>query len=650
MTAGLAQEVFGETGLLARAYPGYELRDGQIRMSEAVADAISGPHHLLMEAPTGIGKTFAYLVPAIASGRRVVISTGTKNLQEQLYFKDLPMLERTLGREVPAACMKGRDNYLCIKRLRDFEEQPLFDALNETGFHDSLHEWSRRTATGDRSEMGDVPDRFRLWDRINARADTCLGQKCPDYEPCFLTRMRRRAAEAQIVVVNHHLLMADLVLREHAFGQVIPDYGILILDEAHVLEDVATTHLGRSVSRRQVSELSEQVESLCEDADLRRQCAALRIAATEFFGLCGTASGEAQEGRFPLDRYRRDGLWVERGGALRAALGLCEATMRQKVDSEDPETVPMKARAVEMMATLDRILEPEEERPLATGGPGVPMVTWGEIRGRNVALHAAPIDVSAPLRRMLFSRIPSVVLTSATLAIEGSFDFVKGRLGITESVDLMLESPFDLRHQAVLYVPRSFPEPRHESFMQKFIEQVRELLSVTSGRAFLLFTSYTNLRRAREALDGTCPWPLMAQGDASRHRLLERFRSTDHAVLLATSSFWHGVDVQGESLSLVVIDKLPFDVPRDPVVAARIEAIRRADGEPFIGYQVPAAVIDLKQGLGRLIRSRQDRGVLAVMDARLMTRPYGRVFLDSIPPYPVVHDIKDVRQFFAAAG
>ena len=657
MTAGLSQEVFGSGGLLERAYPGYELRPGQIRMSLAVEEAIAGPHHLLMEAPTGIGKTFAYMVPAIASGRRVVVSTGTKNLQEQLFFKDIPMLERVLGREVTAACMKGRDNYLCIKRFRDFEMQPVFEDIDESGFNERLARWSRTTTTGDRSELDDMPERLRLWDRISARADTCLGQRCPDYEPCHLTQMRRRAASSQIVVVNHHLLMADMVLKDHAFGQVIPDYAVLILDEAHVLEDVATAHLGRAISQHMISEIADEMDRTIQDPDVSRRSGALRIAASEFFGLARpdaraarAGAGVPPEGRFPLESLRHDALWNERGRTLREALSLCESTLRQKADPFETATTNLPARTGECAETLEMILEAGDD-PDSVGSAAVGMVTWGEARGRNVILQAAPIDVSAALRQMLFSRVPAVVLTSATLAIDGTFDFVKGRLGVREGAqELVLDSPFDLEHQAVLYVPRAFPEPRHESFIQRFVEEVRVLLSISSGRAFLLFTSYANLRRVREALEGTLPWPLMAQGDEARHKLLERFRASRNAVLLATSSFWHGVDVQGEALSLVVIDKLPFDVPNDPVVSARIESIRRAQGKPFVDYQVPAAVIDLKQGLGRLIRSRQDRGILAVMDGRLLTRPYGRIFLNSIPPYRLVHELDDVRRFFASTN
>ncbi len=641
MKASLAARVFGEGGMLARAHAGFELRPGQIKMSQAVGEAIARSHHLLMEAPTGTGKTFAYLVPAVESGRKVVVSTGTKNLQEQLFFKDLPRLEQVLGHPIPAAYMKGRDNYLCIKRAREFSVQPVFEEIEELELHRQAMRWAVETATGDRGELADLPERLRFWDRISARADTCLGQKCPDFDGCFLTQMRRRAAEAQVVVVNHHLLMADLLLKNHAFGQVIPEYSVLIVDEAHALEDVATAHLGRSISFHKITELADDLDRALPDPNVQRRTSALRAAAKAFMGLFSS-----QEGRFPLEPYRHDDLWLAAGRKLREEASLCESLSGPSGAAlpDDSAAGNLAGRAAEMAATMALILDPSR----AAADSGLPLVTWGEARGRGLTLQASPINVAEPLREMLFSRIPAVVLTSATLAISGGFEFVRGRLGVDSALDLILESPFDPAAQAVLFLPKGMPEPKEVSFLPKMVEQVQALLSITSGRAFILFTSFNNLKRVREALAGSVPYPLLVQGDASRHALLERFRATPNSVLLATASFWHGVDVQGDALSLVVIDKLPFDVPSDPIVAARIESIRSKGGNPFTEYQIPAAVMDLKQGLGRLLRSRKDRGVLSVMDSRLLTRPYGRVFIDSLPPYRIIHDLESVRDFFNA--
>lgn len=645
-----ADPVFGAGGLLSRAHPGFELRPGQIRMSRAVAAAIAESHHLIMEAPTGTGKTFAYLVPAIDAGRRVVISTGTRNLQDQLIRKDIPMLAKALGRPIEAVCLKGRDNYLCLHRLREVEGSPRFESMRDGELLPVIAAWSRTTPAGERGELNDLPDPLPLWERINARADTCLGQRCSDYEDCFLTRIRRAAAAAAIVVVNHHLLMADLVLKEHAFGQVIPEYDILILDEAHALEEAATAHLGRSISARQVAELADDLERLGEDPALRRLAEGVRQEGRAFFGrFTAPGSGESQRGRFRLAPHREDPAFGESALALSEAIALCESHLRGTGSPapDEPSVAALASRAVSHKSTLallaGRSAEAGEERSHGDG-----MVLWGETRGRGVVLHASPVDLSGPLRRVLFSRTETVVLTSATLSVDGSFDFIRGRLGVDEAAELILDSPFDVAAQSILFVPEGMPEPRDPAFVEHVVARTRQLLDVTSGRAFLLFTSYANLRACRAALEGTIAWPLLVQGDASRHALLTRFRETPNAVLLATSSFWHGVDVQGEALSLVVIDKLPFDVPSDPVVSARIDSIRESGGSPFREYQIPSAIIDLKQGLGRLIRSRKDRGVLAVLDGRLLNRPYGKTFLRSLPHYRLVHDIAAVQDFFAA--
>ena len=628
--------VFAPGGGLYAAHPGYEHRPGQEEMASAVARVLDSGGQLMVEAGTGTGKTFAYLIPAIASGRRVIVSTGTRNLQDQIARKDLPFLAERLGLKVSACLMKGRDNYLCKYRFAQFESQPLLEVRDERRFLPALSRWSRETDTGDRAEVADLPDDLRLWRDVNARADTCTGSKCPEYEGCWLTRVKRRAQQSQIVVVNHHLFFADLAVRT-AYGAVLPDYDTVIFDEAHLLEEIATMYFGLTVSANQIEELARDIEKGAAKAGGAAKggggAAQLREAAKEFF--------------LPIKERLKDGTGrqrfepAERGGPdLEAewsvlSQALDEAAKPSGRAGDGHEAI--EQRAGELKESLDTVLR-RDVRGYVYGMEG---------RGRgNVILSASPIEVSQLLRESLFERLHACILTSATLSVAGSFDFFRDRLGIPDAETLLVESPFDHARQAVLYLPKRMPEPREPGFFARALEEIGHLLEITEGRAFLLFTSHAALGKAARALEGDDRWPLFIQGDGSKVTLVERFKATPRAVLLGTSSFWHGVDVPGEALSLVVIDKLPFDVPSDPLVAARIEKIRDNDGNPFAEYQTPMAVLDLKQGLGRLLRSRGDRGILAVLDPRLTTKGYGKTFLASLPPYPIVRDLDAARAFF----
>jgi ATP-dependent DNA helicase DinG len=623
-------DLFAPGGGLASAHPQYEHRPGQDEMAHAVSRVLAEGGRLMVEAGTGTGKTFAYLIPAILSGRRLVVSTGTKNLQDQIERLDLPFLAQRLGLQVSACVMKGRDNYLCRYRFADFEREPLIEARDERRFIPVLSAWSRRTETGDRAEVAELPDDLRLWRDVNARADTCTGTKCPEYDACWLTRVKRKAQQARIVVVNHHLFFADLAVRS-AYGAVIPDYDTVIFDEAHLLEDVATLYFGKSVSTHQVEELARDVEKVAAKSGGPAKggggAAALREAAREFY-LPIRERLAVETGRQRFEPPERGGVDVEAEWAV-----LSNALEEVAKASDDA----VASRAGDLKETLDLVLR--------RNAPGY--VYGVEARGRgNVVLQASPIEIAGLLEETLFDRLHACVLTSATLSVGASFDFFKKRLGLSSAESLVVESPFDHARQAVLYLPKGMPEPREPTFFSRAMEEITALLEITHGRAFLLFTSHAALGRARKALEADGRWPLFVQGEGSKVALLEAFKATPRAVLLGTSSFWHGVDVPGEALSLVVVDKLPFDVPSDPIVAARIERIREDEGNPFSEYQVPMAVLDLKQGLGRLLRSKGDRGVLAVLDPRLTTKGYGKTFLASLPPYPVVRTRDDASSFF----
>ncbi len=617
-------------------------------MAAAVGRTLQHGGVLLAEAGTGTGKTLAYLVPAILHRQRVLISTGTKNLQEQIYFKDIPAVQTALGVSFTATYMKGRANYLCLHRLDQLRAAP----HAAPDFISMMDEWRRVTESGDRAELSELPEDSALWHDVSATAETCLGSDCPQYRECYVTKMRQRAAESDVVIVNHHLLCADASVRQSTYGEVIPDCHYAVIDEAHQLEDVATQYFGISVSNYRVADLvrdAERALNLGEIADdgseLRHEITHIDDHSHAFFG----ALAMARHSRGGLEERLRIGPdWfgdiVDQGLALVASLDTFAASMTRRAGTEEAgaqineDAATLARRAVELRDHLRFLLEASD--------PG--FVYFLETRNRGVFLRAAPIDVSALIREMLFDRMRATVMTSATLTVEGSFDYVKGRLGVDDAESLRVPSEFDFSEQAILYLPRKMPSPKSPDFADAVARETIELLTRTQGRAFVLFTSYSMLRAVRERVERELPYPLIVQGNAPRSVLLNQFRATPNAVLFATSSFWQGVDVVGEQLSCVIIDKLPFASPGDPITAARIEAILNDGGDAFQDYQVPLAVLAMLQGLGRLIRHRTDRGVLAVLDPRLRTMSYGRRFLDSFPPAPITHDLGAVARFFAS--
>jgi ATP-dependent DNA helicase DinG len=640
-----ALAAFEPEGALARALPGFEARPAQLEMAEAVAEIFSGGGILLAEAGTGTGKTLAYLIPAILSRQRVLVSTGTKNLQEQIFFKDLPVLQNTLGVPFTATCMKGRGNYLCLHRFDTFRESGALRSREEASYVRVLDEWSRETTTGDRSEIEDLPEDLPFWSEIAATTDNCVGTECPRYDDCFVVRMRQQAAASDVVIVNHHLLCADAAVRQHAFGEVIPRCSYAIVDEAHQLEDVATQYFGISISNYRLDDFCRDLDKalgarLVPDRERAEQLGwdveRVKDAARVFFSVLQImrlelpgSDSRVRVTATPLLRV------ADSGAALVAALEAVEADVALAKDV--PEDVLALGRRAADLRTDVRFL-------LRADDPG--FVYFLESRGRGVFLRAAPIDVANIIRELLLDRMDGTVLTSATLSVDGSFEYVRGRLGITTAREIRLDSEFDYARQAVLYLPRRMPDPRSPSFVESAAREIIEILKRTEGRAFVLFTSYANLREVHRRAAAALTFPLLLQGTSPRSALLREFKATPHSVLFATSSFWQGVDVVGEALSCVIVDKLPFASPGDPITAARIEAITAGGGSAFGEYQVPLAILTLKQGLGRLLRHRQDRGVLAVLDPRLKSMGYGRRFLASLPPAPVTHDLADVASFF----
>jgi ATP-dependent DNA helicase DinG len=615
-------------------------------MADAVAAVIADGGVLLAEAGTGTGKTLAYLVPAILSRQRVLISTGTKNLQEQIYFKDLPVLRDTLGIPFRAAYMKGRSNYLCLHRFQAFRDSAAIRSREESAHVRIIDAWRHDTETGDRAEIEDLPEDLPFWKEIAASAENCIGIDCPQFNDCYVTRMRQRAAESDVVIVNHHLLCADAAVRQNAYGEVIPHCSYAVVDEAHQLEDVATQYFGIAVSNYRVDDLTRDVDRaigarLIPDRDAAAAIGSAsnraRDHAQAFFAAVQMARFEASRGAESRVRITARELASagDEGAALVQALDALEASVA--LAREIPEDVlALGRRAAELRDDLQFLLR--------TSDPAY--VYYLETRGRGTYLRASPIDVSAIVRDLLLDRMRATVLTSATLTVDGAFDYVRARLGIGRAHEVRLPSEFDYARQAILYLPQRMPEPRSPLFGEAAAREVVEILRRTEGRAFVLFTSYANLRAVHGRAVDEIDYPIFVQGTAPRSALLRDFKATPHAVLLATSSFWQGVDVVGDALSCVIIDKLPFASPGDPITAARIEAINSRGGSAFGEYQVPLAILTLQQGLGRLLRHRQDRGVLAVLDPRLRTMAYGRRFLASLPPAPIVSDVQAIGRFF----
>jgi ATP-dependent DNA helicase DinG len=629
-------------------------------MAEAVAATFAGGGDLLAEAGTGTGKTLAYLVPAVLSRQRVLVSTGTKNLQEQIFFKDLPVLRGALGVPFTSTYMKGRGNYLCLHRFEAFREgsAPTGFGQVDAGFRRSadeamyvrvIDEWRRETQTGDRAEIEDLPEDLPFWKEIAATTENCIGAECPLHQECFITKMRQRAAESDIVIVNHHLLCADAAVRQSEYGEVIPACSYAVVDEAHQLEDVATQYFGIAVSNYRMDDLArdldravaaKQVPDRDAAVELRDAAERLRDRSRAFFAALQMmrfdVPGAGAESRIRVGGAQMLKV-VEEGAALAGAVEALEACVALARDVPE-DVLAAGRRAAEIRTDLAFLLRADD--------PG--FVYYLEVRGRGVFLRASPIDVSAVVRELLLDRMKGTVLTSATLSTDGSFEYIRTRLGIRRARELRLASEFDYAARAILYLPKRMPDPKSRDFAAAVAREVVEIVKRTRGRAFVLFTSYANLRAVQALAAAEIEYPVLVHGTAPRSALLRDFKATPNAVLLATSSFWQGVDVVGEALSCVIIDKLPFASPGDPITSARIEAITARGGSAFGDYQIPLAVLALQQGLGRLLRHRQDRGVLAVLDPRLRTMGYGRRFRASLPPAPTTHDLDDIERFFSA--
>lgn len=637
-------EFFGKEGLLSNVLVGYEFRAGQIEMAREVLTKLTEERYLLVEAGTGTGKTLAYLLPVLLSGRRVLISTGTKNLQDQIIESDIPIIEKAYKRKIKAVKLKGRNNYLCQRKFTRFIRQGTFEFKNDVKMFKVIQEWYKKTQTGDRAEIGDLPENFAPWYEISSTPDSCVGQKCHHFDECFVNRMRREAQSADIVVVNHHLFLADLAIKSSGGVGVIPSYEAVVLDEAHNLEKVSTSHFGITVSPFRIDELigdlfNEMDAEGVVNKDVRNAAVKAGETSKAFFDGVMKKKILSRNGE-DVKRRMLKGFFtaneVDKAEALKSRLLILRDAVRGLSGGAD-SIISIARRAEEISDAIDFIVTMPDE--------GYVFVC--ERRGRGIFLSAFPLDIADEMRRQLFENVHTLIFTSATLTVSGKFDFFKSSIGLDgETEGMVIPGGFDTKSQTLLYVPRSLPPPNNREFIKAVSEAVEEIVEASSGRALILFTSIKNMKGVHGELSKKLPYETLLQGEAPRHILLKRFKQQVSSVLFATSSFWEGVDVPGEALSLVVIDKLPFDSPADPLIEAKMEYLERNGINPFMEFQLPRAVISLRQGIGRLIRSDRDRGVLSVLDSRLYKRSYGKVFFESLTEFPVSDSLRDVTDFF----
>jgi ATP-dependent DNA helicase DinG len=629
-----ATDILGSNGQLAQQVEGFAPRHVQQELAEAVTEALTHKSILVAEAGTGTGKTFAYLVPAMLSGQKVIISTGTKNLQDQLFKRDVPVVRDALAIPVSVALLKGRGNYLCLHRL----------ALAESGHYTTpeqadkvrrIRNWAGHTHNGDIAECSDISENDIVWAQVTSNSENCLGQECPSFDDCHLINARRAAQAADIVVVNHHLLLSDMVLKEEGFAELLPAADAFIIDEAHQLADVASKFFGQSISGNQLLELARDV-----DTEFRRDI----NEGDEIIRAGELLQKQVRDLRLAFGQAQRRAAWSEVG--QQSNVQALVTAIEEQLEAIQRLLHPLAERSKGLESCERRCADLLAGFITLTGETPEDHIHWFETHKRSFSLHLTPLSIADYFQKQVVGLSAAWIFTSATLAVGKSFNHFTDRLGLQEVTTAQWESPFNYAEQALFYVPKGLPEPNASTYTEAVIEAALPVLAASQGRAFLLFTSYRALDEAANILSEETDYPLFVQGDAPRDILLHRFRTTPHAVLLGTSSFWEGVDVRGEALSCVIIDKLPFASPGDPVLKARIDAMRKLGINAFMEYQLPDAVIALKQGAGRLIRDVNDRGVLMICDPRLLNKPYGRLFLDSLPPMARTRDPQQVEEFF----